>query len=342
MKVSLFHYRLPEELIAQYPLLERDRSRLMVVERSDGSINHQQFYELPRLINDRYLLVINDTRVIPARLEGRRLTGGKVEVFLVREAGEERWICLVRPARKLRKGAEVLFADGLWRGWIEEEVGLGERLIRFEGPNGVRGLMERLGQVPLPPYIKRAPEKMDRERYQTIFARENGAVAAPTAGLHFTPKLIQELEKRGIEMVSITLHVGPGTFRPVKSEEVEQHRMESEYYRVSREAAEHIEEGRAAGKRVLAVGTTVTRALESSVDERGRFVRAEGWTDLFIYPGYKFKLVEALLTNFHLPKSSLLMLVCAFGGIDLIMSAYREAVRERYRFYSYGDAMLVS
>ncbi|RLD93484.1 MAG: tRNA preQ1(34) S-adenosylmethionine ribosyltransferase-isomerase QueA, partial [Aquificota bacterium] len=332
MKVSLFDYHLPQELIAQEPLPERDESRLLVVRRVDGTFSHHRFYELPSLLPEGTFLVVNDTRVIPARLWGERPTGGKVEVFLVRREGDGTWRCLVRPGKRMRPGDRVLFATGRWWGEVREVLHSGERLMSFHGPGGLGRLLDEVGQVPLPPYIRRRPRPEDRERYQTVFASKEGAVAAPTAGLHFTPRVLDALKRRGIEILSITLHVGPGTFRPVKVEEVEAHRMEEEYYEISPQVAAKVEEARREGRRLLAVGTTVTRALESAADEEGRLMRLQGWTDLFIYPGYRFKVVDVLLTNFHLPRSTLLMLVCAFGGRELVMEAYREAVEERYRF----------
>jgi len=352
LKVSLFHYHLPQELIAQEPLPERDRSRLLVVRREEGSFSHHRFYELPDILPPHTLLVVNDTRVIPARLLGERSTGGRVEVFLVApekgrgssdhpSRGEELWRCLVKPGRRLRPGEKVFFANGRWWGEVREVLPSGERVVSFHGPGRLEELVEEVGQVPLPPYIRRPPRPEDRERYQTVYAVKKGAVAAPTAGLHFTHRVLEALKTKGIEILSITLHVGPGTFKPVKVEEVEEHKMEEEYYEISPQVASRIEEARAGGRPLLAVGTTVTRALESAANEEGRLVRLEGWTDLFIYPGYRFKVVDMLLTNFHLPRSTLLMLVCAFGGRGLVLRAYDEAIRERYRFYSYGDAMLL-
>lgn len=341
MKVSLFDYHLPQGLIAQEPLPTRDESRLLVVRRGDGILSHHRFYELPFLLPDNTFLVVNDTRVIPARLWGERPTGGRVEVFLVREEESGVWRCLVRPGKRTRPGDRVLFSGGRWWGEVREVFPTGERLVTFHGPGGVDRLLDEAGQVPLPPYIRRQPRPEDRERYQTVYASKKGAVAAPTAGLHFTPRVLGALKERGIDVFSITLHVGPGTFRPVKGEEVEAHKMEEEYYEISPEVANRIVEARREGRRLLAVGTTVTRALESAADREGRLVRLQGWTDLFIYPGHQFRVVDALLTNFHLPRSTLLMLVCAFGGRELVMRAYQEAVEKRYRFYSYGDAMLV-
>ncbi len=341
MKVSLFEYHLPPDLIAQEPLPQRDASRLLVVERRKASLYHTTFRELPQLVEKGALMVVNNAKVIPARFLGRRATGGRVEVFLVRERDKDLWVCLVKPGRHLRDGAKVFFPPGDWWGEIVEILPSSERVIRFWGPGGIDALLEHQGQVPLPPYIKRSPSPLDRERYQTIYATRRGAVAAPTAGLHFTPCVLDALKDKGVEIVPLTLHVGPGTFRPVRAEKVENHCMEEEYYEISPQVANKIQEAKEEGRRLLAVGTTVTRALESAANEEGDLVRLKGWTGLFIYPGFRFKVVDALLTNFHLPRSTLLMLVCAFGGRELIMDTYQEAIKEGYRFYSYGDAMLI-
>ncbi|MDI3316051.1 MAG: tRNA preQ1(34) S-adenosylmethionine ribosyltransferase-isomerase QueA [Bacillota bacterium] len=345
MRVDEFDYELPEELIAQEPLEPRDGSRLMVLDRRRGRWEHARFRDLAEILQPGDCLVLNDTRVRPARLIGRRDSGGRVELLLLRPLGEDRWEVLGRPARKLRAGSLLLFGAA--------EAGQGERLeaevlenrgegvlrVRFRYRGEWERLLERLGQVPLPPYIRRPLE--DPERYQTVYAREPGSAAAPTAGLHFTPELLERLRERGVEQVKITLHVGIDTFRPVLEEEVERHRMHAEFFTVSEEAAEAINRARAAGGRRVAVGTTVVRTLESVADPQGRVRPARGWTDLFIYPGYRYRAVDALLTNFHLPRSTLLMLVSAFAGRDLILAAYREAVGRRYRFFSFGDAMLI-
>ncbi len=341
MKVELFEYWLPPEQIAQVPLPQRDASRLMVIKREGGIIMHCTFRDLPSLIEEGTLMVVNNTKVIPARLIGRRATGGKIEVLLVREEEEDLWICLAKPGKRLREGEEIYFPPGNWRGKVERTFPSGEKVIRFVGPGGVKALMEQQGQVPLPPYIRRPPSPLDRERYQTVYAAKNGAVAAPTAGLHFTHSVLQTLKERGVKIAALTLHVGPGTFRPVKVQKVEDHRMEEEYYEIPLDTIRAIREAKGTGKRVLAVGTTVARALESSANDEREIIKPKGWTGLFIYPGYRFRMVDALLTNFHLPRSTLLMLVCAFGGRELIMQAYQEAVSEGYRFYSYGDAMLI-
>jgi len=335
-----FDYELPPELIAQEPITPRDAARLMVVHRCDGRIEHRFFYELPALLRPQDVLVLNETRVVPTRLVGtRRDTGGRVELLLVRPRDERRWVALGRPGRRLRPGAEIVFGEGLPVARVVDRLGAGEYLVEVSDGGDWESILTRAGHVPLPPYIRRP--LADPERYQTVYARIPGSVAAPTAGLHFTPRLLAALEERGVGLVRLLLHVGPGTFRPVRSEDIAAHRMEAEYYCVSEEAAAAINAASERGGRVVAVGTTTTRCLETAGGDDGR-VRAEsGWTDLFIYPGYRFKVVRALITNFHLPRSTLLMLVCAFAGRELILEAYREAVRERYRFYSFGDAMLI-
>lgn len=341
MLVSDFDFDLPEDLIAQEPSPERDRSRLLVVDRSAGTFTDAVFADIGRWLEAGDLLVVNDTRVFPARLVGRRAqTGGRVELFLVREEGGGVWEALARPAARVRVGETIVAGDGPER--IEADVVEvregGRRAVRFRDYERFWERLDLWGRTPLPPYIHREgePERLDRERYQTVYARERGAIAAPTAGLHFTPELLARLEERGVARAAVTLHVGYGTFAPVRAERVEEHRVESEHYEVPPATAEAVTRTRAAGRRVVAVGTTTTRALESSAGETGR-----GVAELFIYPGYAFRVVDALVTNFHLPKSSLLLLVSAFAGRDLVLDAYRHAVRERYRFYSYGDAMLI-
>jgi len=329
LKVSLFDYHFDEDLIAQRPLEERDKSRLMVVRRKEGTIEHRTFYEFTELINENFLIVVNDAKVVPARIFGKKPTGAKIEILLLRKINGKSWLCLTKPAKRVKEGDEIIFCEGTWKAKVKEKLRKGERILEFEGPRGVEGLMQAAGKVPLPPYIKRAPDEMDKKRYQTIFAKENGAVAAPTAGLHFTQRVIEKLKEKSIEIVPLTLYVGPGTFRPVKTQEIEEHKMEKEYYKIPRETAEKIKKAKKEKKKILAVGTTVTRALESSVNEKGEIEKLEGWTELFIYPGFKFKIIDTLLTNFHLPRSSLLMLVCAFGGRKLILKAYEEAVRKR-------------
>lgn len=348
MRVADFDYDLPPELIAQTPVEPRDASRLLVVERATGRLYHRTFRDLGEFLRPGDLLVVNDTRVIRARLHGQREpSGGRVEVFLLRRlAGGtgEAWECLVRPGRRLRTGATVSFGPrGELKGRILAETEGGKREVVFTSPEGdAAGWLERLGEVPLPPYI--TTPLSDGERYQTVYACHEGSVAAPTAGLHFTPELLARLETQGIRRTALTLHVGLGTFRPVQAETVEEHVMHSEYWELPSVAADAVNTARRAGDRVVAVGTTACRTLESAakdLPEGGELVAGHGWTDLFIYPGYRFRAVDALLTNFHLPRSTLLMLVSALAGPDLIRHAYEEAVRERYRFFSFGDAMLI-
>ena len=339
MRVEEFDYNLPEELIAQYPVEPRDASRMMVLHRDSKRIEHRIFRDIVDVLDERYVVVLNDTKVIPARLIGVKATGAKVEVFLSKRLDGDVWECLARPAKRLKKGVEVDFGEGL-RGVVEEVGEEGKRIIRFLPPGALNRVLPRVGKVPLPPYIRREPARDDVYRYQTVFARKEGSVAAPTAGLHFTPGVLEGLRNKGVEIVYVTLHVGLGTFRPVKVDEVEKHKMEEEFFEISEGAAKAINRAKSEGKRILACGTTVVRALESAAKD-GEVLPGARWTDLFIYPGYKFKVVDALLTNFHLPRSTLLMLVCAFAGKDFVMEAYREAVRCRYRFYSYGDCMLI-
>jgi S-adenosylmethionine:tRNA ribosyltransferase-isomerase len=347
MRVSDFDFDLPEELVAQEPAPERDRSRLLVVDRAAGTLTDAVFGEIGRWLGAGDLLVVNDTRVFPARLVGRREpSGGRVELFLVREEGGGVWEALARPAARLRPGDLVAFGEGKER--IEADVvdrrDGGRRAVRFRDYERFWERLELWGRTPLPPYIRRGESedaRLDRDRYQTVYARERGAIAAPTAGLHFTPGLLDALEAKGVERTAVTLHVGYGTFQPVRVEVVEEHRVEPELYEVGAGAAAAVTRAKAEGRRVVAVGTTTTRALESATDEAGRLSPGRGVADLFIYPGYTFRAVDALVTNFHLPRSSLLMLVAAFAGRELVLEAYRHAVRERYRFYSYGDAMLV-
>lgn len=342
MKVSEFDYYLPPELIAQEPVEPRDSSRLLVLHREDGRIEHRIFREVIDYLVPGDGLVLNETRVIRARLPGRKEgSGGKVEVLLLSPIGENTWEVLVRPGKRAHPGTSLIFGDGLLRGDVQERTPEGGRIIRFEPLKAmpVGEALEAIGKVPLPPYIKR--ELRDDERYQTVYARQEGSCAAPTAGLHFTESLLERIRQKGIEIVKILLHVGMGTFRPVKVEEVTEHKMHREYYEVSEEAAARLNSIRASGGRIVVVGTTSVRALESSVDEMGRFLPKLGYTDIFIYPGYKFRAVDALITNFHLPKSTLIMLVSAFAGKETILNAYRVAVEEGYRFYSFGDAMLI-
>jgi len=347
LKRSDFHYHLPEELIAQSPLPQRHHSRLMLLERETGRISHHRFDDLPGLLDPGDLLTMNETRVFPARLLGRREgSGGRVELLLVRRLETGDWEAICRPARRLRPGSRIDFGGGEIIAEVVERIGPGRRRCRLEHEGELAPLLDRLGEVPLPPYIRRDEGDRrageDRERYQTIYARERGSIAAPTAGLHFTPAVLDGLDHRGVERLSLVLHVGPGTFIPVRTEQVADHRMEVERFRIPPATAAALEQGKGEGRRVVAVGTTTTRALEYAWSgEASRFGRLDGGADIFIYPGYRFGCVDALLTNFHLPESTLIMLVSALAGREPVMRAYDEAVRNRYRFYSYGDCMLV-
>lgn len=344
MLLSDFDYELPEELIAQHPPVQRDAARMLVVEREKQRWHDSQFAELPSYIRAGDVLVINNTRVFPARLVGRREpTGGRVELFLVRELEPLVWETLARPARRLQQGSRVSFGDGRLRAEVIELLDDGRRAVRFECDASLEDAIDELGQTPLPPYIKRDAESFDedRERYQTVYARARGAIAAPTAGLHFTPHVMDELRARGAEIVEITLHVGYGTFEPVRVEDLSKHAVAPEQYEISEAAAAALNEVRARGGRIFSIGTTTTRALESAVDEKGRVRAGASRAQLTITPGYRFRVVEALLTNFHLPRSSLLVLVATFAGHDLALAAYAHAVKARYRFYSYGDCMLI-
>ena len=345
MFLSDFDYELPEELIAQQPLAERDAARMLVVEREKRAWQDSHFAEIPSYVRAGDVVVINNTRVFPARLVGsREPTGGRVELFLVRELKPLVWETLARPARRLQQGARVSFGDG--RRLRAEVVGLlndGRRAVRFECDASLEDALEALGQTPLPPYIKRAGESFneDRERYQTVYASARGAIAAPTAGLHFTPRVMDELKASGATLVEITLHVGYGTFEPVRAGDLSEHEVAPEQYEINSDAARIINDARTGGQRIISIGTTTTRALESSVDEEGRVRSGARLAELTITPGYKFRVVDALLTNFHLPRSSLLILVAVFAGHDLTLAAYDHAVKARYRFYSYGDCMLI-
>lgn len=345
MLISDFDYELPEELIAQQPAEPRDASRMLVVERHTASWQDRSFRELPELIRPDDVLVINNTRVFPARLIGRREpSGGRAELLLLAERGERQWEALARPARRMHTGARLSFGNGRLRAEVIEERDGGVRVVRFECDDDFDRVLDEVGRTPLPPYIKRDPLKADapdRERYQTIFARERGAVAAPTAGLHFTARVLEEIRARGAHVVEITLHVGYGTFEPVRVQQVERHKVAAERFTISPETAQTINDARRRGGRLIAVGTTSVRALETAADENGLIAPRTGVTHLTIVPGYRFRAVDALLTNFHLPRSSLLLLVAAFAGRDLTLAAYRHAVQARYRFYSYGDCMLI-
>ena len=340
MKTSDFLYDLPEDLIAQTPLARRDGSRLLVLDKNTGAIEHRRFFDLPEYLRPGDCLVLNDSRVIPARLFGVRPMGGAVEVVLLRDLGEGRWECLTRPGKKMRPGTEVRFGDGELTAVVEEVAEGGNRVLRFSYVGIFLEILERLGQMPLPPYIKTQLD--DPERYQTVYAREPGSAAAPTAGLHFTPELLDSIRAMGVDVRFVTLHVGLGTFRPVKVENVEEHEMHSEFCTIPEETAEAIRRAKVGGGRVVSVGTTSCRTLESFALPDGTVEAASGWTNIFIYPGYRFRCVDALVTNFHLPGSTLMMLVSALAGRENILHAYETAVKERYRFFSFGDAMFIS
>ncbi|MDQ3605397.1 MAG: tRNA preQ1(34) S-adenosylmethionine ribosyltransferase-isomerase QueA [Gemmatimonadota bacterium] len=346
MRTSDFDFHLPPEQIAQHPSEQRDRSRLLVVDRASGELQHRIFSDLEQLVPPGDALVLNETRVFPARLVGRKATGAAAEVFLLHraadagEGGADLWQALVRPGGKLKPGTRVEVSAEL-SVEIVDRTPTGERLVRLLSPLPLDQALERFGELPLPPYVRRSATAEDRERYQTVYARERGSVAAPTAGLHFTPDLLARLETRGVRLVRLVLHVGVGTFRPVETEDPAAHTMHREWYRVSEEAAALLNETRARGGAIWAVGTTSVRTLETAADERGVVHGGEGWTDIFIRPPYRFRAVDRLVTNFHLPRSTLLMLVSAFAGYELMMHAYGEAVSAGYRFFSYGDAMAV-
>lgn len=340
MKTSDFYYDLPKELIAQTPIEKRDASRLLTLDKATGAWEHHHFYELPNFLTEKDCLILNDSRVLPARLLGRRLPGGGAcEVLLLVDKGEGVWECLVRPGKKMRPGAQVSFGDGDLTGEIIDEVEGGNRLVKFHYEGIFLEVLERLGKMPLPPYIRE--ELQDRERYQTVYSRELGSAAAPTAGLHFTKELLEKIAAKGVGLGYVTLHVGLGTFRPVKEDEIEGHEMHSEYCIISQEVADLINRTRAGGGRVVCVGTTSCRTVESWANEDGTMEAKSGWTGIYIYPGYRFKVTDALITNFHLPESTLIMLVSALAGREHILAAYREAVKERYRFFSFGDAMFI-
>ncbi|QGU95022.1 tRNA preQ1(34) S-adenosylmethionine ribosyltransferase-isomerase QueA [Clostridium bovifaecis] len=340
MKVKDFDFYLPEELIAQHPLEKRDESRLMVVDRNSGSIEHKVFKDMIDYLKEGDCLVLNNTRVLPARLIGEKEgTGGKMEFLLLKRIDSNSWETLVKPGKRAKLGSRFVFGGGELKAEVKGIGEEGSRIVEFEYKGIFEEVLDRLGQMPLPPYITETLE--DKERYQTVYSKEIGSAAAPTAGLHFTEELLAKIKDKGIKVVFITLHVGLGTFRPVKAETIEEHHMHSEYYIMSKETAKLINETKEMGGRVIAVGTTSCRTLETIASEEGKVREESGWTDIFMYPGYKFKLVDALITNFHLPQSTLLMLVSAFSSREIIMRAYEEAVRERYRFFSFGDAMFL-
>ena len=340
MKTHDFYYDLPQELIAQTPLEQRDASRLMVLNRQTGEISHRHFHDILDYLNPGDCLVMNDSRVLPARLLGHRPTGGMAEVLLLRDLGNKCWECLVKPGRKLQPGSTVIFGDGELTATVRDVQEDGNRVVEFHYEGIFLEILERLGKMPLPPYIK--AELADQERYQTVYSREVGSAAAPTAGLHFTKELLEEIRAKGVKTAFVTLHVGLGTFRPVKAEEIAEHHMHSELCMMSAETADILNETRKNGGRIVCVGTTSCRTMESLVGEDGTFCAASRWTDIFIYPGYRFRAMDALITNFHLPESTLVMLVSAFAGREHVLHAYEEAVKERYRFFSFGDAMFIA
>lgn len=340
MKRQDFYYDLPQELIAQDPLEDRSSSRLLVLDKKTGETQHHTFREIVNYLNSGDCLVINDTKVIPARLIGaKEETGAKIEVLLLKRKQNDVWETLVKPGRKAKPGTRISFGDGLLKGEVIDVVDEGNRLIRFEYDGIFEEILDQLGQMPLPPYITH--QLKDKDRYNTVYAAHEGSAAAPTAGLHFTPELLEEIGRKGVDIARVTLHVGLGTFRPVKVDDVENHHMHSEFYMIDEEAAEKINGAKARGGRVICVGTTSCRTIESAADENGRLKACSGWTEIFIYPGYTFKVLDGLITNFHLPESTLIMLVSALAEREHVLAAYEEAVRERYRFFSFGDAMLI-
>lgn len=340
MKTSDFYYDLPEELIAQDPLEDRSSSRLMHLDKVTGAISHNHFRDILQFLKPGDCLVINDTKVIPARLYGHKEdTGALIEILLLKRRENDIWECLVKPGRKARPGAKLTFGDGILKGEIIDIVDEGNRLIQFKYEGIFEEILDQLGEMPLPPYITH--KLKDKNRYQTVYAKNEGSAAAPTAGLHFTKELMEQMEAMGVKIAHVTLHVGLGTFRPVKVEDVTEHHMHSEFYVVEEDQAALINETRKNGGRVISVGTTSCRTLESAADENGILHAKSGWTDIFIYPGYRFKMIDGLITNFHLPESTLLMLVSALAGKEHIIAAYEEAVREKYRFFSFGDAMII-
>ena len=339
MKVSEFNYDLPEELIAQTPLAKRDESRLMVLNRKKQTIEHKKFKDIIEYLNPGDCLVRNNTKVIPARIYGKKETGANVEFLLLNNIEGDIWESIVRPGNKLHVGTKVIFGDGLLKAEILEVMPGGTRKVKFTYNGIFNEILDKIGLMPLPPYIHE--ELKDNDRYQTVYAKYNGSAAAPTAGLHFTPELLKKIEEKGVKIANVTLHVGIGTFRPVKEENVEEHQMHTEHFYIKQEDVDKINETKKAGKRIIAVGTTSCRVLETIADENGMVKETEGDTGIYIYPGYKFKCLDGLITNFHLPQSTLLMLVSALAGKDYIMKAYKEAVEQKYRFFSFGDAMFI-
>lgn len=339
MKTSDFYYELPKELIAQTPVEPRDSSRLMVLNRETGEIEHRHFYDILDYLNEGDLLVCNDSRVLPARIFGVKETGARVEFLLLKQIGGNRWETLCKPGKKAREGAEFIFGDGIMKAKIAGVTEDGNRIVDFDCNENFFAALDKIGQMPLPPYI--TEELKDRERYQTVYSHELGSAAAPTAGLHFTEELMEKLRAKGVNIAYVTLHVGLGTFRPVKVDDVTKHKMHSEHYEIPEETARLINQTKQNGKRVIAVGTTSCRTLESVASFYGEIKPCDGFTDIFIYPGYEFKVLDGLITNFHLPESTLIMLVSAFAGYDNIMNAYKTAVEEKYRFFSFGDCMCI-
>ena len=339
MKTQDFYYDLPEELIAQTPLQQRDSSRLLVLDKNTGDLQHRHFFDIIDFLKPGDCLVLNNSRVLPARLIGHRPTGGAVEVLLLRDLGDKKWECLCKPGRKMQVGSQVIFGESELIATVAEIREDGNRVVEFHYEGIFLEVLERLGKMPLPPYIK--AELADQERYQTVYSKEVGSAAAPTAGLHFTQELLEKVRSKGVKTAFVTLHVGLGTFRPVKAEEITEHHMHSELCMIGDETAQILNETKVAGGRIVCVGTTSCRTLESLVGEDGTFRASSKWTEIFIYPGYKFKAMDALITNFHLPESTLVMLVSAFAGREQVLHAYEEAVKERYRFFSFGDAMYI-
>lgn len=340
MRKEDFYFDLPEELIAQDPLADRSSSRLLVLDKETGKVEHHVFREIIDYLQEGDCLVINDTKVIPARLIGSKIgTDAKIEVLLLKRKENDVWETLVKPGKKAKVGTRISFGDGLLVGEVVDIVEEGNRLIHFEYEGIFEEILDQLGQMPLPPYITHQLE--DKNRYQTVYAKHSGSAAAPTAGLHFTPELLKEIEEKGVQIARVTLHVGLGTFRPVKVDNILEHHMHSEFYQIDEEAAEKINRAKESGHRVICVGTTSCRTIESAADKNGKLHATNGWTEIFIYPGYEFKVLDCLITNFHLPESTLVMLVSALAGREQVLSAYEEAVKEKYRFFSFGDAMFI-
>lgn len=340
MKTDDFDYELPEELIAQTPILNRDQSKMMVLDKKTGEIKHQQFHDLIDLLDTNDVLVINDSKVLPARLYGiKDTTNAAIELLLLKDVGNDTWECLAKPAKRVKVGTTISFGEGMLKATCLEEQEEGIRILKFEYEGILFEILDQLGEMPLPPYIHEKLE--DKNRYQTVYAKEEGSAAAPTAGLHFTKELLEALKEKGVTIVPVTLHVGLGTFRPVSVEDVKSHKMHSEFYQMSKESAEALTKAKQEGKRIISVGTTSTRTLETIYHTYGGFQECSGWTDIFIYPGFQFLAIDALITNFHLPKSTLVMLVSALAGKEFILNAYQEAVKNEYRFFSFGDSMFI-